>query len=517
MNTGVDPNKIAELVNTVNTLSEQRKLYRYKPYGHPDTLCPDGKLWKFYNERGEWVEWSNRPWQLEFHEAGKDHQERMLMAANRPGKTVCAAFEVAFHMTGEYPDWWKGKRFNKPVNVWTGSPTNETSRDIVQKELLGGTSKEKLGTGAIPFDKILGKPKMRQAGVSDVVDQFKVRHKSGGVSWCTLKTYEQGWRKWQGTAPDVVWMDEEPDTSAEQKRIYTEALTRLLTSHGIMMVTFTPLLGQTDLVMHFTGREGGDDEDLPQGDGIWLGTATWDDAPHLNKLEMERLKRSYPAHEVGARTKGVPMMGEGRIFTVDEEEIKVEPFEIPHHYARINGLDFGMDHPTAMAFVAWDRDRDIIYVYDTYKARNKEPVLHAEAMKRAGTWIPVAWPHDGERRAGPADGDKLKDVYRKHGLNMLSKSARYKTKEDKGGAQPQWPIINEIQERISTGRFYVFSTCRDFFEEYRVYHTNDGKIVDRNDDVLKAAFYAVMMKRYASTQNAYVPKQVSSPILSMRH
>jgi len=489
------------------------KLSTYLPYGHPDTLCPGGRVFKAKNDLGEWEPWSNNPWQWDFHEAGADHQERMLMAANRPGKTVCAAYEVAFHMTGEYPSWWTGKRFSKPVNVWTGSPTNETSRDIVQKELLGGTSKELLGSGAIPFERLYGKPKMRQAGVSDVVDQFKVKHKTGGLSYCTLKTYEQGWRKWQGTAPDVVWLDEEPDTSQEQKRIYTEALTRLLTSHGIMMVTFTPLLGQTDLVMHFMGNQA-EEEDLPESSGVWLGTATWEDAPHLNRKEMERLKQSYPAHEVQARTAGVPMMGEGRIFTVDEEEIKVQPFEIPSHYAKLIGLDFGQDHPTAAGWIAWDRDRDVIYVTDTYRARNREPVIHAEAIKRGGAWIPVAWPHDGERRAGPADGERLKDIYRRHGLNMLNKSARYKN--EKGGAQPQWPIINEIQERIMTGRFKVFSTCTEFFDEYRVYHTDDGKIVDRNDDVLKAVFYAVMMKRYASTKAPRLQQANQAPILSTR-
>ena len=226
------------------------------------------------------------PWQFDFHKAGIINQERMLEAANRPGKTQCAAAEVAMHMTGLYPDWWEGKRFNNPVLVWTGSPTNETSRDIVQKALLGGTDNQNLGSGWISRHLIYGKPRPRQAGVPDVVDQFKVKHVSGGYSQCIMKTYEQGWRKWQGTEPDIVWLDEEPDQSADQAKIFTEALTRLLTSHGIMMVTFTPLLGQTDLVMHFEENQG--------RDGVWLGKATWDDAPHLIKKERERLMMSYP-------------------------------------------------------------------------------------------------------------------------------------------------------------------------------------------------------------------------------
>lgn len=456
------------------------------PYGHPDTLCPSGRVWQAKNETGEWDIWSNNPWQLEFHDAGKNHTQRMLECANRVGKTYSASPEVTFHMTGLYPDWWTGRRFTKPVLVWTGSPTNETSRDIVQKSLIGGTG-EDLGTGYIPRELFIGKPNMRQAGVSNVVDQFKVRHVSGGVSQCILKTYEQGWRKWQGTQPDVIWLDEEPDQSSDQKPIFSEALTRLLTSHGIMMVTFTPLLGQTDLVIHF---EKG-------GKGIWLGHATWDDAPHLNHILKEELIASYPEWQRDARTKGIPMMGEGRIFTADEEDIICEPFKIPPHFARICGIDFGLDHPAAGAWIAWDRDTDTIYLYDCYKKSGQQPLYHAEAIKRRGN-LPVSWPHDGADRE-KGSGKQLKDIYKAHGVNMLGRSACYKN--DKLGAQPQWPVIEDIIEREHTGRFKVFSNCTDYITERRTYHTKDGKIVDRGDDTLKATFYAIMMKRYGVSQN----------------
>jgi len=505
-----EADKLKALLERVETHKKYNKLQQYLPYGHPETLCPNGAMWKHMHEKGEWAEWSNKPWQLDFHNAGSDFQERMLMAANRPGKTRCAAAEVAIHMTGKYPDWWEGIRFNRPVNVWTGSPTNETSRDIVQRELVGGTDKERWGSGMIPRDCLLGRPKMRQAGVSDVLDQFKVRHVSGGISWCTLKTYEQGWRKWQGTAPDLVWMDEEPETSSEQNRIYSEALTRLLTSHGVMMVTFTPLLGQTDIVIHF--QEG--------GDGIYLETATWEDAPHLHKVERERLAASYPSHEVSARTKGVPMMGEGRIFTTDEEEIACDPFDIPGHYAQIIGLDFGLDHPTAASRIAWDRDRDIIYVTDVYRKDQRDIIYHAEAIRTRmhGDRVPVSWPHDGVNR-DKASGWQLKDLYASHGLNMLSKSARYqreKNQTEKGGPQPQWPVISEVEERCRTGRFKVFRHCTEFFDEYRNYHTKDGKIVSRRDDQLKATFYAIMMKRYADAPSMMKQSSQSAPILSTR-
>lgn len=473
-------------------------------------------------------------WQVEFHKQGKDNEERMLMAANRVGKTMDAGAEVAIHMTGDYPKsgqyffrdtevnrilervgqdiWpsgWEGKRFDRPVLAWTGSPTNETSKDIVQKELLGGVG-EDLGKGWIPRAKIVGKPTTRQAGVRNVVDTFQVRHISGGLSTCVMKTYEQGWQKWQGTAPHVVWMDEEPD----DYMIFSESQTRILTSKGIVMVTFTPLSGVTELVEHF--EEG--------GQGIHLMSATWDDAPHLSEKDKARLSKSYRAHERDARTKGIPMMGEGAIFPISDDRIIIEPFQIPDHFAIIKGCDFGYEHPAAGATLAIDRDEDIIYLVDSYKEDHQLPPYHAAWFNKTRKWAPVAWPHDG-LNTEKSGGNKVKDAYASFGVNMMSKSARYPKssgEKEKGGAQPQWPVIDEMRERMETNRFKVFSTQARWLEEKRSYHvksTSEGaiKIVARRDDILKATFYAVMMKRYAVAPNSisYQKQTPLRPIASM--
>ena len=49
------------------------------------------------------------------------------------------------------------------------------------------------------------------------------------------------------------------------------------------------------------------------------------------------------------------------------------------------------------------------------------------------------------------------------------------------------------------------------FEEKRSYHRKDGKIVDRRDDILKATFYAVMMKRYAVAPDSFGVRQSHAP------
>lgn len=418
-------------------------------------------------------------WQVEFHNAGVLFPERMLMAASRVGKSRTGASETAIHLTGDYPDWWQGRRFNEPVDWWCGSETNEASRDIVQNALLGPVGQ--FGTGWIPGDALVGEPTKRQAGIGNVVDTIHVRHKSGGISTCGLKTYEQGEKTWQGTSKHGIWLDEEPPV-----KIYTEALTRLLDKKGIILVTRTPLEGASDVVVHFL--------EAKEGSGIYLKNASWDDAPHLDADEKKRMAASYPEHEVETRTSGKPMMGTGAVFKIQDSLLYCEPFDFPPWYRRINGIDFGIDHPGAGAFCALDPEGEgTFYVYDCYKAPNETAVYHAAAMKKHGIWIPNAWPHDGiERDKG--SGYELQKIYRGHGLFMLKEHATGSNKDDGNHTEP---AITQMLEWMRTGRFKVFSTIPQWMEEKRLYHRKDGLIVKIRDDLISATRYAFMMRRFA--------------------
>ena len=96
------------------------------------------------------------PYQEDFHSTGVGANQRLLMAANRIGKSYCGAAEMAYHLTGLYPDWWKGRRFRNPITAWAGGVSNETTRDIVQAELLGSPDDpEAFGAVAIPKPTII--------------------------------------------------------------------------------------------------------------------------------------------------------------------------------------------------------------------------------------------------------------------------------------------------------------------------------------------------------------------------
>lgn len=216
-----------------------------------------------------------------------------------------------------------------------------------------------------------------------------------------------------------------------------------------------------------------------------------DDAEHYTPEQRAAIIASYPAHEREARVKGIPSMGSGRVFPIEEEAITCAPFAIPAHWPQINALDFGWDHPFASVNVAWDRDADCVYVCKEYAAREATPVVHAAAIKPWGDWIPVAWPHDGLQH-DKGSGEALKAQYEAQGLKMLAERATFPD----GGNGVEAGVI-EMLDRMQTGRWKVFSTCGGWFGEFRLYHRLDGLIVKLKDDRLSASRYALMMLRHA--------------------
>lgn len=426
------------------------------------------------------------PKQNEFHAAGRASRERLLMAGNQLGKTWSAGFETAMHLTGRYPDWWQGRAFPKAIAGWAAGVTSEVTRDSVQRVLCGRINA--IGTGAIPRDSI--KDKSMKRGVADTIDTLVIRHGGGGdvqagESLLGFKSYDQGREKFQAETLDWVWLDEEPDPD-----IYFESLTRTNATAGSLAMTFTPLKGMTDVVKRFL---------MEKPAGTHVTTMTIEDAEHYTPEQRQAIIAAYPAHEREARTKGIPTLGSGRIFPIAEDVIKVPAFEVPRHWVQICGLDFGWDHPSAAVRLAWDRDLDVVYVTACHRQKEQTPLLFAATLKPWGDWLPWAWPHDGLQH-DKGSGQALRDQYADQGLKMLEDKATHppadNEPEGSGGNGVEAGVL-ELLDRMQTGRFKVFDHLGDWFEEFRMYHRKDGKIVKLDDDLMSATRYANMMKRFA--------------------
>lgn len=252
----------------------------------------------------------------------------------------------------------------------------------------------------------------------------------------------------------------------------------------MVFMTFTPLKGMSNVVARYLNEQSDDRASV---------TMVIEDAKHIPAEERAKIIAGYPAHEREARARGIPMLGEGRIFPVADELIVEDPLvHIPRYWTKIWGIDFGILHPFAACLNIWDRDNDVIHVHHAFKMADALPLQHAAAMKPIGINIPVAWPHDGQERE-KTTGHKVMLAYRGQGLKMLENHATW---EDGGYSTEAG--ITEMHERMITGRFKVARHLLegDWGNEFRLYHRKDGKIVKLNDDIMSATRVALMMKRF---------------------
>jgi phage terminase large subunit-like protein len=415
--------------------------------------------------------------QQKFLDAGATHNQRLFLAGNRTGKTYTGSVEVSYHLTGRYPRWWKGKRFDHPVDAWAASVTTQATRDVLQYTYLGDVSilepnvaggKLAYGCGSIPKDAIIEWSRAR-GGVNDAVDVVKVRHVSGGVSTLGFKSYDQGRAKFQGAAKHVIHLDEEPD----DVEIYNECAMRLAGKHinGTLLMTMTPLLGMTEVCLKF----------LQNTDGhLFHCQMGWEDAKHLSEEEKSELLGSMLPHQREAREKGIPAIGAGKVYLTPEADFMVDPFKIPDDWKFCYGMDFGWKN-TAAVFLAYNPDTDIAYIYDAYKQGEKEVMYHASVLKRKGAnWMPGVCDPAGQA-SSQQDGQNLIDMYTLEGMNL----SKADNSVDSG--------IMEVYQRLQSGRLKIFSNLADWFAEYRIYgRDKDGKIIKKNDHLLDGTRYVVV-------------------------
>lgn len=420
------------------------------------------------------------PKHVAFLNAGKDYQERAFVAANRVGKSKCGAAEMAYHMTGLYPKWWKGRRFLNAVDCWAVGVSNQSTKEIQQQELLGDVND--LGSGLIPKDSISRKADgtmrvTKKPGVADAIETVYVNHVGGGMSKCTFKSYEQGRVSFQGTKKQVIWLDEEP----QDPGIYSECLTRLMDKHnpGIIYCTFTPLFGLSDIVLSFLpGGQfptNGVDPENPQK---FVVNVDWSEVPHLDEKQKAAILKSYSKHERAARSKGIPSLGAGAIYPYPEDDIVVDPFAIPAWWPRAYGFDVGWN-TTAAIWGAKDPDSGCVYLYSEHYEGQAVPAIHAAAIKARGSWL---WGAIDPASLGgnQIDGRVLFDLYEQEGLNLVCAD----NSREAG--------ILKVGQLFEAGLLKIFSTLQHTLTEYRTYRRDEnGKIVKKKDHAMDAMRYLI--------------------------
>lgn len=426
------------------------------------------------------------PWQYKFWAESRTNKQLMLMAANQVGKTEATTLAMTYHLTGRYPPDWPGFRFSRPVIGWVLGVKSEQIKDVLQRRLLGKIiDRNNTCEGGFIPNYLIKNDSIVKGQLKDSIKEVLIKHVSGGYSELSFYSYSQGQDTFMGNIVDIALIDEEP----KDPTIYGQILIRTANGNGgnggLLMISMTPEHGTTQLVHQFTTN---------LQDQQFFMNVTWADAPHMTLEKQKQLLAAMPEHERDMRSKGIPLLGSGRVYPYNEENFYWDGDEIPPYWARINGIDFGWNY-TALVWCAWDRDTDTFYIYDAKKITQTEPSQNSLVMRKPAQWIPWSWPSDGhqpERKCGQPQAD----LYRDNGVNMLLTHAT-----DEAGTVSVEAGITRFKEYMIGGRFKVRRHLAPFFEEYRLYHRKDGKIVKANDHILDASRYAEMMKRFAVTES----------------
>ena len=439
----------------------------------------------------------------EFHRLGKDASIRLLLAANRIGKTYSCLAEFAMHATATYPEDWEGYRYTKKnMTMWVGGLTGFEAEDL-SKRLFEGSG----GDPAFIHESLVLYRNRKDR-------RYKIHNGNGGVTDIAIKTYggreqQNELSTWKASKVDCILLDEQPTLS-----VFSECCMRIMNTgpedHGMIIIAAT-CTQFTQFVLGFTQRIERasverenkiitEEKQINVGsgevrDGKVFLLAGWEDAQHLDEEQKKNMLANMLPSEIEARTKGMPSIGSGMVYPVLEELITCDPFEIPTHYAHIIGMDFGWTDPTAFVFGALDRDTGVLYIYFEYSMSGKTPDSHLSDLYNMRAADALRWAYVMGDPAGQAssqkDGESLFDIYRRKGLKLV--------KADNARSSG---ILTCLQMMLD-GRLKIFKgRCPKLLNEIRTYaYDSKGKIIDGNDHLLDSMRYMVSGLKNA-TQNA---------------
>jgi phage terminase large subunit-like protein len=324
-----------------------------------------------------------------------------VIGGNRSGKSKVGEGIVSRVVRREGPIY---RRLRNPkgrqLKIWVAPQTDEKAKSLWEPRLL----------------KMFEGLEVRYVQSPHRLFEWKDAD-GGGTLW--IKSQEQGFLAFESDDVDLVLFDEEP----EDRRVYASAKTRLATTNGAVVLTFTPLNGMT-----WTHEEiyapVAEKPDLQVADRFWrLGN-------EISVIQMGMADNPEAVAGGGvARMLRDPSMSEAE-----------KAARLYGKYGFTEGLLFPM-------WADLTTDKESVYVLDKLPAdRPYVWVLTADPNKRHGALL-TALDHEGNRYyCAEHFAESIPDSQHAEGYNAMLSQFRLKpddvqTFADPGGAGKQ-AIIN---------------------------------------------------------------------------
>ena len=441
------------------------------------------------------------PWQKAAVKRTSNHRVVGLIASNQTGKSETAMSLVACLATGIIPDWWEGRKYDRPVKIMVAGVDSNHNKNVLQEKLFGSNNwrlKRERGSGMIPKDFIIDDSAVTVRG--DDLQSIKIKHVSGGMSEILFRAYSQGREAAQGFQADFIVIDEQPKDD-----FWSEALLRTAATGGCVACSFTPLMGMTGLVselMELKPEENSPEDKFGpkfKSEDAWsMVRATWDDITHISEEDKAQIRKGIPDYEEATRTYGIPMAGHGRVFPFSRDEFTYSDNDvhIKDHWPRLIGIDighgFGRD-PSAAVLSVWDEENDVIYIDRVAKDSTDTTKDLARLVVGVEHQCPVAFPSDANRSSMNTDTTVAQQL-REMDVNLLGKPFLNPRGADGKQNNFKMPGIKHISERIREGKLKIHegrsSTLLQEIDQYS--YTDSGKLQDGNDHAIDAFRYSVM-------------------------
>jgi phage terminase large subunit-like protein len=427
-----------------------------------------------------------------FDTAGSDR--RGILAANRIGKTVSTCYETAMHLTGQYPAWWTGHRFDGAITAMVAGEGWSQVAMVLQNELLGTQDvkiKENIGTGAIPLASIIQET-MRSDGANCM--GVEIRHTSGAKSYLLFANYTQEVRQMQGFKLNLAVFDEQPPDD-----FFSEIVTRTATTQGKILCSFTPLKGLNGLVSKFWNREEGYDfirvawTDVPEYD-------PWGEA-FLLQSTRDQLERDYLPHEREARIAGKPVMGQGAVFQIREWPTYATgayDFRNMPGIHRIIALDLGLvNDRTVITLMYWHPQERTAWLHRQICVSGIEeanPTNYVQHLMRPEVFgTPIVLPADaGTQGRYTMSALSIRELFVQYELNVWDRPIMNPPDSEGRTTNHKAYGINMMRQMLEAGTFMVNENCVDFLREAQNYYVDPQGRFSDPDDTIDSARYALL-------------------------
>ena len=437
------------------------------------------------------------PWEMIWNEPQKEYinatgRQVFFSGGNQIGKSAASCAMLCFHLTGNYPDWYTGIRFERPPRVMAIGHTFNTARDLIVRKIIGSDHEE----GAIPKDMIFGIERLPRQGVG----AFDVAHTSHDLAHVIVASYASGRARVQGHSLDLVVIDEEPPMD-----VYDELVARTNATNGIVRISATPLGGFTELFTSF------ETDDTGLKDIIYYKV---EDAMHMSKEQRDGLINQYKEHPQGdARLNGKPCLWEGAVFNLPQHEV-IWNGETPDEGESKFILGIDIPHTTgtfACVKIEYWPTSGTCVIQDESKISNVTVETMAEIIKNmGGDTLPVAWPHDAKIRKSEG---VLVDLLKQHGCKVLPEPAFMLDNQGKKNRSTM-AIAYMAAEMEKDGKLFYNAKCGQLLRERSQYQFLEGKAAKRLEDhLIDGMFKGLMSLRSASRPEDQKSAQIPSTLL----